>query len=177
MKAILSYFVLTLACCLTAQPSLVKKVKQRDRNVNGIPERTVTDYYEDNVLVRREVVEDPNEDGVPDAGYTDIYRDNKLIYDENWGPGTIKQRHFFRDGKQVMIEIDKDGDGIFEWIVMHSDQGQPYAIFKLSDKGRIQLLGKGALEDFKKGSEAARKLHEDGSGKDDSKPRNSKPRH
>jgi len=114
--------------------------------------KVVSEYYMSNALVRVEAVSTTtNENGSPIAGYTKLYQNGKLTLEENWGPGPIRQRTFIRDGKPLLTETDKDGDGIFEWIVVNRDDGEAYAVFKCLSQHSIELLGASAVADYNEG--------------------------
>jgi hypothetical protein len=150
-KVFLGSAVLAACLVLFAQSApLAKRVK-----VAG--GKTVTEYYASNVLVRLEAVSvKTNKDGSPIAGYTECYQDGKLVLHENWGPGPIRQRMFFRNGKQVLTETDKDGNGVPDWIVVNGDNGEAYAVFKYDNVHGIELMGTNAVAEYNEGLETGR---------------------
>lgn len=137
-----------------------KKVSVIDKNNNGKPEKTTNEWYLNGVLVRREVQHDKDEDGLPDAGYTELWQGGKPVFVEILGPRPFKdrQRIFLRDGKIILIELDRDDDGVFEWIMVFNDDEEPCTVFKCADRENIELLGTNSVQSAKEGVRLAKKF-------------------
>jgi antitoxin component YwqK of YwqJK toxin-antitoxin module len=134
------------------QDKRVKVTESKDAK----KQNTSTEYYKDGLLVRKELVETRKSDGARLAGYTKMYQGGKLVYVEIWGPGSERQRTYYRDGHRLMTEMDKKGDGTAKWIIVYRDDGQAYAVFRSGGPQSTELLGTNALAEFAEGLEQSR---------------------
>jgi hypothetical protein len=150
-------FLLSLLMVGVAQEGK-KKVTTKPSG-DGTKETIVTEYYNtnDSTLQRREVIERDKNSASPIAGYAQSYQGGKLVLDENWGPGPMRQRTFYRDGSFLVTQMDEDGDGRFEWVVVHGEDGKAIATFRLSGQ-QLHLLDPGAAESFNNGAEIAEEV-------------------
>lgn len=151
--AILLLLILGLCGFLFAQSDGQDKRVKVTESKDGERKNTSTEYYKDGLLVRMELVETKKSDGTRLAGYTKLYQDGKLVCVEISGPGTERQRTYYRDGHQLLTEMDKSGDGVAEWIIVYKDDGQAYAVFKSPGPHEIELMGTNALAEFAEGLE------------------------
>ena len=154
-KALLVLLAPLLVLIAFAQTnSLERRVKVRAGKI-------VTEYYNSNIVVRVEGVSTKtNSTGAPIAGYTKLYQDGKLALEENWGPTSETQRIYYRNGRQIVTEMDEDGDGIPEWVIVFGENGKACEVFKFKGRGKIELLGTGATEEFNRGLEQSKDLIE-----------------
>ena len=152
MKSLLLFVSVVGVCGLLLAQStgLEKRDKLTDSN-DGKKQIAITEFYMNGMLVRKEFVEKRKSDGTRLAGYTKLYQGGKLVCLEIWGPGNERQRTYYRDGQQIMTEMDKNGDGNPDWRIVYRDDGKAYAVFKCSGLETIELLGTNALADFDAG--------------------------
>jgi antitoxin component YwqK of YwqJK toxin-antitoxin module len=149
---IISLFLVgVMACLVLAQKAGLEKREKVTDSTDGTKQKITTEYYTNNNLIRREFVEKRKGSGTALAGYTKLYQDGLLVCVETWGPGAVRERTFYRDGKQLFVEIATAGNGIPQWIIMFRDDGKAYAVLKCSGPQRIDLLGTNAVADFDEG--------------------------
>jgi hypothetical protein len=123
----------------------VVKVEENKRG-----KKTITDVFIGGVLVRKQVEE-----------YTRFYRDSQEVLFEYWDSKSKETvRYFTQDNRTVMAELDRDGDGLFEWVVLFGKDEKVSIVFRRTKEGKMELLDGDALDKFKQGSDAAKEFFE-----------------
>jgi len=134
----------------------VVKVEETKRG-----KKTITDTFKGDKLIRKHVEEQRGGDKPLDATYTRYYRDNQEVLFEYWDSKSKETvRYFTEDKRLVMAELDKDGDGVFEWAVLFGKDEKISTVFRRIAGGKIEMLTGDALDKFKQGSDIAKELFE-----------------
>lgn len=123
-----------------------------DRDKDGIPEQTKTEWYVDGTRVRREILGDPNEDGVPDAWALSLYQNGDEVYCQLRGPRGDLQHSFFRDGDHILAITDEDGDGRLDWAIIYDEDELPYAVLHFVGERQVEIAGARDLQEARKGA-------------------------
>lgn len=157
--SVLLFIIASIALVRCDAQEVESKVKEIDKNKNGKTDQRIVEMYLKGVLVRTEMQYDSDEDGIPDVGYIKIFQDKKLIYFESWNRRfRDRQRSFhFENGSEV-IEMDRDEDGIFEWVIMYEAEHELKAVLRRDKEGKLEALGETALEQAKRGVGIAKDL-------------------
>lgn len=153
--------------CLLFSPILgFAQTKDAERTVVKHEEtkrgnKTTTDTFKGDLLIRKQVEERRTNDKPLEAKYTRHYRDGHEVLFEYWDSKSKETvRYFTQDDRTVMAELDRDGDGLFEWVVLFGNDEKVSAVFRRTADGKMELLDGAALDTFNKGSDAAKKLFE-----------------
>lgn len=134
----------------------VVKVEETKRG-----KKTITDTFKGDKLIRKQIEEQRTGDKPLDARYTRYYRDGQEVLFEYWDSRSKETvRYFTEDKRTVMAELDKDGDGIFEWVVLFGKDEKVSTVFRRIAGGKMELLTGDALDKFKQGSDTAKELFE-----------------
>jgi hypothetical protein len=159
-QVILAFWILFSSVVVFAQP------KDGERNVVKVEEtkrgkKTITDTFKGGVLIRKQVDEQRTGDRPLEAKYTRYYRDRQEVLFEYWDSKSKETvRYFTQDNRTVMAELDRNGDGVFEWVVFFGKDDKVSTVFKRTADGKMELIEGAALDTFKKGSDTAKELFE-----------------
>lgn len=160
LHIILLFWMLVSPVVAFAQP------KDGERNVVKVEEtkrgkKTITETFKGDVLVRKQVEEQRTGDKPLEAKYTRFYRDGQEVLFEYWDSKSKETvRYFTQDKRTVMAELDRDGDGLFEWVVLFGKDEKVSTVFRRTTDGKMELLDGDALDKFKQGSATAKELFE-----------------
>jgi|GEM_PF-3117062 len=134
----------------------IVKVEETERQ-----KKTITELFKGDKLVRKQVDVIRTENKPVEVKYTRYYQDGKEVLFECWdSKSKISTRHFKVNSQLVMVEIDRDGDGLFEWVVIYGEGERVSSVFRRAKDGGIEMLDGDALDAFKKGSDTAKELFE-----------------
>jgi len=140
------------------------QAKDGERNVVKVEEtkrgrKTITDTFKGDVLIRKQVEEQRTGDKPLEAKYTRYFRDGQEVLFEYWDSKSKETvRYFTQDKRTVMAELDRDGDGLFEWVILFGKDDKVSTVFRRTTDGKMELLDGPALDTFKKGSDAAKEF-------------------
>jgi len=134
----------------------IVKVEETERQ-----KKTITELFKGDKLIRKHVEVIRTGNKPVEVKYTCYYQDGKEVLFECWdSKSKISTRYFKVNNQLVMAEIDRDGDGLFEWVVIYGEGEKVSSVFRRTKDGGIEMLDGDALDTFKKGSDAAKKLFE-----------------
>lgn len=158
--------VILLFWILVSPAVAFAQTKDGERNVVKVEEtrrgkKTITDTFKGDVLIRKQVEEQRTGDKPLEAKYTRYYRDGQEVLFECWDSKSKETvRYFTQDKRTVMAELDRNGDGVFEWVVLFGKDDTVSTVFRRTADGKMELLDGAALDTFKKGSDTAKELFE-----------------
>jgi hypothetical protein len=137
-----------------------------DRTVTRVEEgkqkkKIITEIFRDGKIFKSETEEIRTGPVSLVAKYSRFYQDGKQVMSEYWDSVSKEKIRFFGEkGKIVFTELDRDGDGIFEWLEIYTPSGETHSVFKREKDGKLNLISGDELSRFKKGSNIARDLFE-----------------
>ncbi len=148
------YFILCVAGALCSafgeRVPIEQRVHTYDRDKNGAVDRRVTSYIKKGMLDRRIVEEDINYDGTFDSRIDTWYKGDlaSSTYWENLSVGS-QGRIFWHEGRQMMLEIDNDGDKFFEIrMFLDSETQTPIEVFDISPEGAARPVEKEQFKEY-----------------------------
>jgi hypothetical protein len=152
---LLTSLVMTFAQSKDAERT-VEKVEETKRG-----RKTITETFKNGMLVRKHVEEKRTGDKPVEAKYTHYYQGGQEVLFECWESKSKEtSRYFMVEKRLVMAELDRDGDGLFEWVVLFGKDEKVSTVFRRTTDGKIELLDGDAFDKFKHASDTAKELFE-----------------
>lgn len=126
------------------------ETKISESRLDGEYVRT-TEVFRDKVLVSKKQECSSHDNGNIDFIFTKLFRDGEMIYMSSFYKSdhcTI--RDYYHQGKLVVQEGDKDGDGFFERMILFDAKEQPVEAFERKKDGTVTQLNEEEFSKLKK---------------------------